>query len=52
MKLSEYVKIEIEHLKEFEQDWKIKNKENPDVWPNDMNAGEWDEQYRFWKPED
>ena len=33
----------------FQLWWMVQNDKDPDNFPLDMEAGEWDEQYRMWE---
>jgi hypothetical protein len=48
MTLDDWVEAEIQRVEKFRQWWMINhvNAKEKDIWPMEMPAGEWDEQYR------
>ena len=53
MKLEKYIQLSIRELKLFEEFWKAENKNNPEFFPEDLEPGQWDEQfYAFSSGED
>lgn len=47
MKLEEYIKLRLEGLKQFKEDWMVNNIKDPANWPEEMSEGEWYEQERL-----
>lgn len=49
MFIDEWVDAEILRIKKFRDQYLENSKAHPEQnWPVDMNAGEWDEQYRLY----
>ena len=46
MTLDEYIEYEKNNIDKFKQTWLEGQKKNPDQYPAEMEAGEWDEQLR------
>lgn len=46
MTLDEYIVEQHTMLDNFKQFWKAKQVESPEMFPNELKAGDWDEQ--FW----
>ena len=49
MELDEYYKNEINQLVEFVENWRLKNLIEPEIFPLEMEPGEWDEQVSSYK---
>ena len=45
MTLRDFVKEQIELLNGFESCWSSKHQENPSLFPEHMEPGDWDEQF-------
>jgi hypothetical protein len=48
MTLTQWVDEEKRLLTEFEHHWRRSNKEDPEAYPDDLDTGEWLEQFMFW----
>jgi hypothetical protein len=46
MNIEEFIKDQMEMLKEFQQEWELGKERNPEHYPEELDAGEWDEQLR------
>lgn len=46
MTLDQFIKEQHKELERFAKNWIEQNKIEPENWPMEMNAGEWDEQLR------
>ena len=51
MTLNQWVEGEIQRLWEFRDHWRGKQLEidQPELFPDEMNEGDWDEQYNLWE---
>lgn len=47
MELRDYVSQEMKRLTQFEAWWIVNNKTKPDIFPMELNEGDWDEQVSF-----
>ncbi len=45
MTLSEFIKEMRSDLDRFEADWRKRQEDQPDEWPEEMDAGDWLEQF-------
>ena len=43
MQLQDYIKMAKAELDEMEKNWIKENKNNPEMWPLDLDAGQWGE---------
>lgn len=49
MDFNQWVQDEHSNLETFAIYWAENNRSNPEMFPLEMPAGEWDEQYRLWQ---
>jgi hypothetical protein len=47
MTLDEWIKDEIARIYRFRALWLDKQSKDPEIYPAELSAGEWDEQYRY-----
>ncbi len=52
MELNEYIKMKKKTLNNFKEKWVKENKNNPSLWPMEMNEGDWEEQVDFYDESD
>ncbi len=53
MTLDEWGRQERKRIDDFIAYWKEaqRNNRDPDLWPENLNPGEWDEQIKLWRTE-
>jgi len=44
----EWLVTEVDRLRRFVNWWKAEGKNDPEIYPEKIALGEWDEQYRCW----
>jgi len=47
MTLKEWIDEQITDMRKFQDWWTEQTKINPNMFPNEMQAGDWDEQFQF-----
>ena len=45
MKFEKWFKDNVYNLERFSEYWEKKHQENPEMYPIQMNSGDWDEQF-------
>lgn len=51
MTIDEYIKEQQKLLKDFKSFWKDGQKEDPEYFPEHLDAGDWDEQFQIFNPQ-
>ena len=52
MTVDEWVQEEIKRIEAFREKWRAENLKDAEIYPSEMDPGEWDEQYRCWTHEE
>lgn len=51
MTLEEFAELLRESVDAFEKYYRVEAENNPEFWPQDMEAGDWFDQFMLWEEE-